>query len=94
MTKTIFVANFRDFESDSDHKATVRKIKWFPQNSNLFLLTNFSIFQQSKRTLETTETKQADSKLGFTTKIIKIYLLVFANELIGDAMRVSKQCQK
>ena len=71
----------------------LEKIKLFPQNSNLFLLTNFYIFQQSKRTLETTGTKQADSRLHFATKIIKIYLLVFANELIGDAMRVSKQCQ-
>ena len=36
--------------------------------------------------LETTETQQADSQLSFATKIIKIELLVFENELIEDAM--------
>ena len=36
--------------------------------------------------METTETKQADSQLSFATKIIKIELLVFENELIEDAI--------
>ena len=75
-------------------RGTVRKNNSFAPISTLFFLTIFSFFPQKKRTLERTETEQADSKLRFATKIIKKYLLVFVNELFGDAMRVSKQWQK
>ena len=40
--------------------------------------------------LDTTKTKQADSQLHFAPKIIKLYLVVFENELIEDAMLVLK----
>ena len=46
----------------------------------------FWCFGLNKSVLETTETKQADSQLSFATKIIKIELLIFENELIEDAM--------
>ena len=36
--------------------------------------------------METTETKHTDSKLHFGTRNIEFRLLVFENELIGDAM--------
>ena len=50
----------------------------------------FWYFGLNKSILETTETKQADSQLSFATKIIKIELLVFENELIEDAMPAPK----
>ena len=46
----------------------------------------FWCFGLNKSVLETTETKQADSQLSFATKIIKIELLIFENELIEDVM--------
>ena len=50
----------------------------------------FLCFGLNKSILETTETKQGDSQLSFATKIIKIELLVFENELIEDAMPAPK----
>ena len=43
--------------------------------------------------LGTKETKQVDSQLHFAPKIIKIYLVVFENELIEDAMLVPEKFQ-
>ena len=50
---------------------------------NTFYFTeSFCCFRLNKRVLETTETQQAGSQLYFASKIIKIHLLVFENELI------------
>ena len=50
-------------------------------------------FRPNKNVLETTETKQTDSQLHFATKITKIHLVFFENELIEDAMLVPKKFQ-
>ena len=53
----------------------------------------FVCFRLNKSVLETAETKQADSQLHFTPKIIEIHLLAFENELIEDAVLVPKKFQ-
>ena len=53
----------------------------------------FRCFRLNKSVLETAETKQPDSQLHFTPKIIKIHLLVFENELFDDTIQVSKKWQ-
>ena len=59
--------------------------------TNTFYFTErFCCFQLNKSVSETTETKQAGSQFHFASKIIKIHLLIFENELIEDAMPVLK----
>ena len=67
----------------------------FGQGKNtIFNFTeSFRCFQLNETVLETTETEQADSQLYFAPKIIKIYLLVFENELFEDAIPVPKKIQ-
>ena len=63
------------------------------QNTTFYFLVSFHRFRLNKIVLETTETKQAESQFYFAPKIIQIYLVVFENELIEDAMLVSKKFQ-
>ena len=63
------------------------------QNTTFYFLVSFHCFRLNKIVLETTETKQAESQFYFASKIIQIYLVVFENELIEDAMLVSKKFQ-
>ena len=58
------------------------------KHNTFYFTESFWCFRLNK---ETTETKQADSQLHFTQKIIEIHLLVFENELIEDAMLVPKK---
>ena len=51
-----------------------------------FFLSTFRCFRWNESILETTETKHTDSKLHFGTRNIEFRLLVFENELVGDAM--------
>ena len=55
-----------------------------------YFTESFRYFRLNKSVLETTETKQVDSQLCFTPKIIKH----LKNELIEDAMLVRKKFQK
>ena len=61
------------------------------KSTTFYFTESFGCFQLSETVLETTETKQADSQLHFASKIIKIVLLGFENELIEDAMLVPKK---
>ena len=72
-------------------RGILRKKQLVCSKCQFVLSQHLLFFQQKKRTLERTETKQADSRFCFATKIITNCLLVFVNELFGDAMRVSKQ---
>ena len=60
------------------------------KNSTFNFTERFCCFRLNKSVSETIETKQADSQLYFASKIIKIHLLVFENELIEDAILVPK----
>ena len=53
----------------------------------------FCYFRHNKSVLETKEAKQVDSQLHFAPKIIKLYLVIFENELIEDAMLVPQKSQ-
>ena len=65
----------------------MEKLEGGQGKNNTFNFTeSFCCFRLNKSMLETTETKQADSQLYFASKIIKIHLLVFENELIEDAL--------
>ena len=55
--------------------------------------SNLRRFRQNKSVSKTTETKHTDSKLHFATNNIKFCLLVFENQLNGDAMHVTKKQQ-
>ena len=63
------------------------------KNSTFSFTERFCYFRLNKSLLEISETKQADSQLCFAPRNIKIYLLVFENELIEDAMLVPKKLQ-
>ena len=65
------------------------------KNTTFYFLRTFRCFRVNKSVLETKETKQVtlDSQLHFPPKIIKLYLVVFENELIEDAMLVPKKSQ-
>ena len=63
------------------------------KDTTFYFLRSFRCFRLNKSVLETKETKQVDSQLHFAPKIIKIYLVVFENELIEDAMLVPKKSQ-
>ena len=71
---------------------TPLEVGW-EKHSTFYFTESFRCFRLNKSVLETTETKQADSQLCFAQKIIKIHLLVFENELIEDAIPVSKKFQ-
>ena len=63
------------------------------KNTTFYFTESFRCFRLNKSVFEAKETKQVDSQLHFAPKIIKICLLVFENELIEDAMLVSKKSQ-
>ena len=63
------------------------------ENATFYFTESFRCSRLTKSVLETTETKQAGSQFHFASKIIKIHLLVFENELIEDAMLVLKKFQ-
>ena len=59
-------------------------------NNTVYFTASFRCLRVNKSALETTETKHTDSQLFFATKIIKIHLVVFENELFEVAQAVSK----
>ena len=72
----------------------MEKLEGEQAKNNTFDFTeSFWCFRLNKSLLEISETKQADSQLCFAPRNIKIYLLVFENELIEDVMLVPKNIQ-
>ena len=63
------------------------------KNTTFYFAESFLLFRLNKSVLETAETKEADSQLYFAPKIIEMHLLIFENELIEDAILVSKKSQ-
>ena len=72
----------------------MQKLEGGQGKNNTFDFTeSVCCFRLNKSELETAETQQTDSQLHFTSKIIKIHLLIFQNELIEDVMLVPKTFQ-